>query len=176
MNWLLQQPLVIIVAGLVAELLLFFVLQTTGKRWVVGAMAGVALLLVAMLGLERLIVTPEEAIRAKLYELARQSQENDIEAIVANISRRAPDKQAEARAIFKRVTLEEVKVKQVADLTVADPPERASLRVRVLVVGGMGGIQHQRGVREFDVDLVLEDETWKVRGFEDLGDPLRPGS
>ena len=36
MSWLMQNPLVIIVAGVVAEIVLFLVLQQTGKKWVHG--------------------------------------------------------------------------------------------------------------------------------------------
>ena len=176
MNWLLQQPLVILVGIGVAELVLYFVLQQTGKKWVVLAMVGVALAGGGLVALERLIITPEEAIRATLRQIARDAEQGNVEAVVAHISRRDPQMQEQARTILKRVTLEEVKVKEVSDLVVRmdNQPQSASALVRVLAVGGIGNFQHQRTLREFDVDFVREDNTWKVRGFEDRGgNPLR---
>lgn len=173
MNWILQQPLVIIVAGLVAELILFLVLKQTGKRWVIGAMVAVAVLFSAALFLERAIVTPEEAIRAKLYEIAADVQRNNLEAVIAHISRRAPKRQDEARDTLKLVQFQEVTVKRISNPTVADSAQSASVRVRVKAVGTSGNLRGT-DVRELDVDFILEDNTWKVRDWKDLGNPLLP--
>lgn len=173
MNWLMQNPLVIIAAGVVTEIVLFLILQQTGKKWVAWTMAAVALLIIGTVALERRIVTPEEAIRAKLYQIAADAQRNDVDAVLAHISRRALEQQEEARKRFKLVTLKEVSVKQISDLKVADPPERGSAKVRVKAVGGIGGFQGT-GLQEFNVQFVLEDDEWKVRGWDELGNPLLP--
>jgi len=173
MNWLLQQPLVIIVAGLVVELLLFLALQQTGKKSVAVAMVVVAVLLVGGVALERFVVTPEEAIRTTLYQIAADAQRNDVDAVVAHISRRSPETETLARRRMGPVTFKEVSVKQISDLTVHNPSQSASARVRIKAVGSAGFIDNQVVLREFDVDFVLEDGAWKVRGFEDLGNPLR---
>ena len=173
MTWLMQNPLVIVVAGLIVEVVLFRVLQQTGKKPVAWAMAGVALLVVGLVALERWVETPEEAIRAKLYQIAFDAQNNDVEAIVAHSSRRAPDRQAEARRRFNLVKLKEVSVKEIAELQVAHPPERGSAIVRVKAVGSVSGFEGT-GLREFRVDFVLEDDVWKIRGWDELGNPLLP--
>ena len=172
MTWLMQQPLAIIVGGLVVELLLFLILQQTGKKWVVWTMAAVALLLVGGVLLERQIVTPQEAVRAKLYEIAADVQRNDIDAVVAHMSRRAAADEERARTVLKRVKFSEVSVKEISEFNVADPPQRASATVRVKAVGEMGNFRGT-GLRDFLVEFVLEDDVWKIRGWKELGDPLR---
>ncbi len=173
MNWILQQPLVIIVAMLVAELILFLILQQTGKKWVVGAMGAVALLLIAGVAVERLVVTPEEAIRATLYDIAADLQRNDVDAVLAHISRRTPEKRRnDARTQIKPVKFEEVKVKGVTELKVTDPTHASAL-VRVKAVGSLAGYPGTE-VRELALTFVLEDGRWKVRDWEDLGNPLLP--
>ena len=173
MTWLMQNPLVIVAVGVVAEIVLFFILQQTGKKSVAWSMAIVALLTVGLVALERRVVTPAEAIRTTLYEIAADAQRNDVEAVIGHISRRAVEQQEEARTRFKLLKLTEVSVKQIAELKVEDPPERGSALVRVKAVGSYSGFQGT-GVQEFKVQFVLEDDQWKVRGWDELGNPLWP--
>ena len=174
MNWLLQNPLIIVVTGLIIEVLLFLALQQSGKKSVAWLMAGVAVLTAGLISLERWVVTPEEAIRAKLYEIAADLQNNDVEAVIAHISRRATEQQEEARKRIKNVTFKEVSVKEIADVEIADPPERGSVRVRVKAAGNVGPFQGT-DIREFKVYFALEDGVWKIRGWDELGNPLLPG-
>ena len=74
--------------------------------------------------------------------------------------------------LLKPVKFSEVTVKGISDLKVADP-NHASVRVRVKAVGGRGGFRGTQ-FRELDVDFVLEDGRWKVRAWENLGNPLLP--
>lgn len=179
MNWLLGQPLVILAAGAAVLVVLYGALHQTGQRWALYAIIAAVCLVAGLVALERFVITPEEAVRATLYRIARDAQNNDIEAVVAQISNRAPEMQQQARTMLKPWKLEEVKVKQIDDLTVKPDgrPPVASAVVRVLAVGGdrLGTLQHQRAVRDFRVDFVEEEGLWRVRGFEDLGGNL-PGA
>jgi hypothetical protein len=171
-NWLLGQPFVVLAAGVAVVIVLYGVLQQTGKRWVLFVMLAAALLTAGLVVLERMIVTPEEAVKATLYAVARDVQRNDIDAVVSHISRRAPDIQQLARTQLQPVTMEEVKVKRISQL-VAQPtgrPPTASAVVQVLAVRGdrSGTFQHRRGVFEFRVDFVEEDGWWRIRHYEQI--------
>jgi hypothetical protein len=178
MTWLFEQPLVLIAIGAAILLVLFGVLQQTGKHTVFYAMIFVTAMFAALLIVERMVVTPAEAVRATIYAIAADAQRNDVAAVVGRISRRAPETKAQAEAVLGAYRLEEVKIKQIDDLIVRpkNNPPSASARVQALAVGGdrAGMLQHQRAPRAFQVNFVLEDEVWRVRSYEDLGDGLRP--
>lgn len=179
MNWLLAQPLIILVAGAVIELVLLAVLHQTGKYWVLWAMVAVAVLFTGLIAVERLVVTPEEAIRATLYEIASEAEKNDVQAVVGHISSRAHDLKSRAQRRLEFAKFDEVKIKKISDLKVLgdQQPPTATVHVRALAVGGdrSGTIQNFRTLREFDVWFVLEDDAWKVSDYKDVGrDLLRP--
>lgn len=178
MNWLLGQPLVVLAAGVAVLVMLYGVLHQTGKRWALYAMIATTVVVAGLLVLERLVVTPEESIKGTLATIARDAQRNDVDAVISHISRRAPEMQTQARTLLKPFKLEEVKIKQIDQLKVQSDgtPPVASALVKVLAVGGdrAGTLQHQRALRDFRVEFVLEDGVWRVRGYEDLGGEL-PG-
>lgn len=172
MNWLLSQPLVLIVAAIVVQVVLFGVLQQTGRRETLWVMLGLGALSLGLIVLERLVVTPEEAVTATLHAIASAAENNDVEAVVAHISHRDPQLQDAARTMLRPFKLESVKIKKISELTthVDQTPPTAEAIVRVLAIGGdrMGTIQHQRALREFRVRFVEEDGRWKVRGYEEV--------
>lgn len=176
--WLMGQPWIVLAAGAAVLVVLFGILQQTGKRWALVALILAAIAVAGLFALERFVITPEEAIKATLHRIALYAQHNDADAVVSQISRRAPELQEQARTMLKPWRLEEVKVKQIKGLTVKPDgrPPVANAVVRVLAVGGdrAGMLQHQRAVRDFKVDFVEEEGRWLVRGFEDLGSEL-PG-
>ncbi len=176
MNWLLQQPLVLIVAGAVVVLVLFAVLQQTGKKWALIAMIAAALATAGLVVIERMVVTPEEAVRATLYAIAKDVERNDVDAVVAHLSSRSPQLQDKVRAVMKPYRAEEVRVTQIRDLEVQPDGQRASVHVRVRAVGGdrSGMLEHQPYFPEFNVQFVLEDGQWRVRDYEPTdSNPLR---
>jgi hypothetical protein len=174
---LFEQPLVLIAIGAAVLLVMFGILQQTGKRWVFYAMIAVVVLFAGLLVLERQIVTPAESVRSTIYAIAADAQRNDIAAVVERISRRAPETKTEVEARLRVVRLEEIKIKQIDNLVVRlnDNPPSASARVQALAVGRdrLETQPRQRVPRAFQVKFVLEDNVWKVRSYEDLGDGLR---
>lgn len=176
MNWLLQQPLVIIVAGAVVVLVLLGVLQQTGKKWALIAMVAAALATAGMVAIERIVVTPEEAVRATLYAIAQDVERNDVDAVVARLSTRSPELHDQVRAVMRPYRAEEVRVTQIRDLVVQPDGQRASVHVHVRAVGGdRGGMfEHQPYFPKFNVTFVLEEGQWRVRDYEPIdANPLR---
>lgn len=176
--WLLGQPWIVLAAGAAVLVVLFGVLQQTGQRWALYSLIAAGLIFAGLLAIERFVITPEEAIKATLQRIALAAQSNDADAVAGQISRRAPELQEQARTMLKPWKLEEVKVKQISQLTVKPDgrPPVGSAVVKVLAVGGdrLGTLEHQRAVRDFKVEFIEEDGQWRVRGFEDLGSDL-PG-
>jgi hypothetical protein len=175
--WLLGQPWIVLAAGAAVLVVLFGILQQTGKRWALIALIVAAIAVAGLLALERLVITPEEAIKATLHRIADNAEREDVEAVVGHISRRAPELQNEIRIQLRPWALDEVRITDIKDLTVkADgqpPVASATVRARATVGPRVGGA-FQPVVRDFRVDFVLEDGQWRIRGAEDLGIDL-PG-
>jgi hypothetical protein len=171
-----QQPLVLIVAGAVVVLVLFGVLQQTGKKWALIAMVAAALATVGLVVVERMVITPEEAVRATLYAIAKDVERGDIEAVVAHLSSRSPELHDQVRAVMKPYRAEEVRVTQIRDLVVQPDGGHASVHVHVRAVGGdRGGMfEHQPYFPQFNVTFVLEEDQWRVQDYEPTdANPLR---
>lgn len=171
MNWLLEQPLWILAAGVALELVLFVVLQRTGQRWVLGAMVLVAAATAGLVGLERLIVTPAESVRSTLSQIAADLKRNDVPAVVNHISRRSPELKAEAEKRLRMVKLEDVRISQIHETTVNldNNPPVALCRFNVVATGGdrAGVLNNQRYAAYFEVTFVKEDGAWRMRDYKE---------
>lgn len=171
--------MILLGVGVAIELILFSVLWQTGKYWALYSMIIVAVLLAGLSALERYVVTPAEAVRSTLYAMADAAEQNDVDAVIAHVSRRAPELKSRARQLLEPVKLDEVKIKRIYDLQVRPegPPPSAVVHFKVLAVGGdrAGTITNFRALREFEVIFVLEDNQWRLRAYkqQDSG-PLSP--
>ncbi len=89
MTWITQQPIVIILIGVLLVIGFLFIWSRTAKSWPLYA-AGVALLLTGVcVGAERYFESDDEVIRDTVLQLARAVRSNDVEAIVTHIAPQA---------------------------------------------------------------------------------------
>lgn len=85
MTTLLENPIPIILFGLIAEAVLGIALVRTGRGALLWAMAGVLVLVLAGVGLEWLVVTEVEEVEATFDAVAEALVANDLQAVLAHI-------------------------------------------------------------------------------------------
>src|SRR5262245_47130924 len=98
MNWLFEQPLVIVGVGAVLLVGLGAVWSSTVRQELLYALAGIFGLIVAGLIVERLVVTDREAIRATLLQIAHDVESNNHGAVLKHIHSGAPQLAQRAKA------------------------------------------------------------------------------
>ena len=170
MTWLVEQPLMILFAGIVIEAILLVMLLQSGRRAVLYAILAVALVVGGLLFLERQVVTDTEAIRATIHEIARDLQSNNLSAVLRHVSSTSPELREDATQRLKLVVLERVKITTIRQITVhprANPP-LAEAEFSVLVIGGdrLKQVTDQRVPLSFLVELCKEAGHWRVSGYE----------
>jgi len=173
--WLMDQPLMIVFGGVVLSAALLGGLFQTGKKSLGYATICVSLLTIAMLGLERVTVTPREAVIATLHIIAHELEQNDVAALVNHISEGRPKLRAEAEQKMGFVEIIDVDIKRNLKVVVlnergmdiAEARFNAVIRLRPL----RGFSDEMRPVpRFFVVRFKKEDGKWRVRDYE-MADP-----
>jgi low affinity Fe/Cu permease len=170
MSWVLEQPVAIIFVGLVTVAILFGGLVQTGKKWLLYVMIATAAFFAGLVVVEQVVVTRREQVENTVYQIARDVEANDVEAVVRHLSKARPELRATARRYMSYLEVEQAKIKN--DLRVElhldrDPPT-ATARFHAMIVGSdpAGEVRHQRYPKGFVVQFVLEDDTWYVYDYE----------
>ena len=98
MTTLLESPWTVILFGIAAEAVLGIILARTGRGVLIWAMAGVLLLVLALVGLEWLVVTDRERIEATLESAAASVAANDPDGVLETIDGSATEARRRSRA------------------------------------------------------------------------------
>lgn len=117
MTWFTENPLPIVLIGVIIEAMLAVVLARTGKRSVLWSIIGVALLVVGAVVLERFIVTPREEIRTALEEVRAIVAANDPPALIKRIDTtpQAAGLRSKVYQELANVTVTEAKITELKD-------------------------------------------------------------
>jgi hypothetical protein len=137
MNWLYEQPLIIVVLGVAFILGLGAAWSASGRNELLYSMAGVLLLVIGGLVVERMVVTDREAIRATLQQIARDVQSNNHRAVTRHVYSGAPELKHKAEAELPNYHFTECRISKVNELNV-DPsaePRSAIVEFNVIVSG-----------------------------------------
>ena len=125
---------------------------------------------VALLLVERYVVTPKEEIENVLQVIARDLESNEQETILAHISSSKPDLRSRAERALKPVVVDRVVVKRnlVVEFDSLESPQRAKASFNAVIVGSekTGTIRNQTSPWYFIVDFVKEDSQWRVADYE----------
>lgn len=173
MNLLLEQPLAVVILGVVLGLGAGLAWTSTGrKEWLFG-LAAIALLTIGGLILEQVIVTDREAIEATLTEIARDVESNNIRALVGHIATGATEVQQEAEREMPNYRFEECRVTKVhnIDIDSTQEPHSAIVEFNVVATGSFseGGFEltGQQVYRWVQLHMVREkDGRWKVQSYK----------
>src|SRR5688500_15820072 len=106
MNYLAENSLPIWTIGAIAlTMALVVYLQTRSNRALV-AMAGIILIVAALLTLETIVETPREAVERTLYELANTVEANDVAGTLQLISPAATRLRSDVETLMPLVQIE----------------------------------------------------------------------
>src|SRR4051794_28997970 len=90
MSYLVETPWPgLLLAGLI-ELALGFLLVRSGRAWVIVAMAGVLVAAIALVVIERLVVTDKEEIENSLETVAAALEAHDVPGVLATLATEFP--------------------------------------------------------------------------------------
>lgn len=179
MNWLFEDPTPLVVIGVLVEGLLAVVFVNTRQLRVAAVMAGVLVLLLAGLAVERLVVTDYEQIEAALDGTARSLRANDIPGVLARIDPQAAGMRQSAEAALNRARISDAKVKDlhVQFHRLTSPPTAEAEFIGNIKGSFESGIDVGEGmvIRRFRIQFVRRGERWLMTAYEDLGPPIGRG-
>jgi low affinity Fe/Cu permease len=173
MNWLFEQPVVVVLIGIALLIALGGGWSATGRKELLYAMGVTLLLIVAGLIVEKVVVTDREAIRAKLIEIARDLQHNDRSAVVAHVHSSRPELKQKAEAELPKYHFSECRITGIHLIEVNSKAEPRSsivefnLMARLSVKDGMIELADASIPRWVKLQMAVEkDGTWKVQEYE----------
>jgi hypothetical protein len=172
MNWLFEQPIVIVMVGVAVVLALAGAWSATGRRELLYGVGAALVLLIAGLIVERMVVTDREAIRETLARIARDVQSNNRRAVVQHIAMGASSLKQKAEAELPNYKFTECRVTKVHSIDVnstATPPT-AIARFNVIASGSFsyGGVDvsDSQVPRWIELQMVKEkDGRWAVEDY-----------
>jgi hypothetical protein len=173
MNYVLEQPLAVVILGVVLALATGLVWTSTGrKEWLFG-LAAIVVLTIGGLILEQVVVTDREAIEATLTEIARDVESNNIRALTRHIATGATQVQREAEREMPKHRFEECRVTKVhsIDIDATQEPRSAVVEFNVTAKGSFseGGFElsGQQIFRWVELHMVREkDGRWTVQSYK----------
>lgn len=141
MNWLFEQPLIIVVLGVAIIFALGAVWSATGRKELLYGIAGAFLLLMIGLVVERQTITDREAIRLTLQQIAKDVQSNNKNAVAGHIHSTAKDLQVKAAAELPNYDFTECRVTRIHSVDIDDraEPKSAIVEFNVIASGTFQG-------------------------------------
>ena len=173
MNWLFEQPLIIVVLGMLLILGLGAAWSASGRKELLVGMVAALALLIGGLVVERMVVTDREAIDATLEQIARDVQSNNRRALLRHIYSGAPELKQKAEAELPNYEFTECRITKIfsRDIDRLAEPRSAIVEFNVLVSGnfryeGMS-FSDSNIPRWVKLHLVREkDGRWTVQEYE----------
>lgn len=170
MSQLWEDPLLVVAAGVLVVALLAVVFYQTGQARVLGAMAGVALLVVLGVLLERVIVTPREEVEATLAAMAAALEAQDADGVLEHVRTGATDLDGRLRQAVADFEITEARVRGLK-ITLSDDARRPTARAEF--VGSLAldarraQVPYEHYVRRLTVFFEKAETGWQVTGYED---------
>ncbi len=179
MTWLYEQPLVIVVIGILLLLGLGIAWSSTGRKELLYAAAAALALVILGLVIERLVTTDAESIRQTLQEIASDVEHNDHRALVRHIAESAPQIRERAEAEMPNYDFSECRVTRVHKIEVdhATAPKTAIVELNVVFSGDFRHegleVSDYTGARWVKLHLAEDkDGRWRIEDYEH-DDPQR---
>jgi len=137
MNWLFEQPLIIVFLGVALILGLGAAWSASGRNELLYTAATALALLIVGLVVERLVVTDREAVRATVLQIARDVQSNNRRAVKQHISSTAPQLKQKAEAEMPNYQFTECRVTRIhlVDVDRYVEPRSAMVELNLIVSG-----------------------------------------
>jgi ketosteroid isomerase-like protein len=170
MTSLFESPLAIVLVGLIIVAILGGGWVQTGRKPLLYAAVAAGTLAGLLLLAERLVVTDREAIRATLYKIAKEVENNDMDAVLTHVDSQADDVRRQAEQEFPKHHFDEVKITRIHEIAVNSKrkPPTAVVELNVVVVGTFenGALPNQQFPRFVIVTFREEDGQWRVSEYQ----------
>lgn len=171
-----EDPTLLIVGGLLAELVLGVVLWQTGRGVLLWYMAGVAALTMLGIVVERLVVTPREQITIMIDDARRAVIVNDLPGTLAFVTPEAGDERALVTDALRRGKFSDAKIHSLEiELEPGRNPQRAEARLTGMVAfrDQHGEFAHDNFPVRLHIKLERRNQHWLVNKIVEAG-PWRP--
>jgi hypothetical protein len=154
-------PVPILCTGITLEIILGLILLRTGRGAVFIAICAVALLTLAGLGVERLIVTDVKRVKATLEGMRAAVETNDVNRALGFVAPQSAKLRAWIGDASARVRFTEVKIKDL-QVTVdhAARPPRAEARFFGLASFDSAEVPYRNYGAEFTLEFRPSDRGW----------------
>jgi hypothetical protein len=170
MTMFIESPWPTVMLLVVAQVILSIIFLRTGRWWAVAAMGVALALAVAMLYLERAIVTDTEQVEDTLHGIAELLEANDAAAVLDLLAPECP-RRDEVRQALARVTVESASVGGDLEVRLSrlttPPSATAYFTGRIQAKDNRGTIPYEHFARRFKVRLERRGDRWLVTGYED---------
>jgi hypothetical protein len=167
-NWFVEDSTPVLVWGAILEAVLIFALVKSGRLWLLYAMAGLALVVGAIVWHEKHTITDTKQIRSTLFQAAAAMERNDLPAVLNFISPTAPDLRRQANQISSTLKLDEVylSVSKIQVNRFNNPPSATvDFFVRVGGIDRSGNFPFANYMQRGQVTLRLENDRWLVSEY-----------
>lgn len=168
MRWLTEDPTLLLALLIAGEALLAVVLFRTGRAAVIGGMFALAVVLLAGIGVERMIVTDNERVEDCLDGIASALRANDVGRVVGYLAPAAASLKAEVENQLPQVRVLDAKIRdlRISINDYANPPTaRATFLGVIHVKDKRGQLPRENYLQRFTVDLQWDDGRWLVAGY-----------
>jgi hypothetical protein len=169
--WPLDRPEYIVIIGIVLGVIIGGLWTASGRKELLFGLVAVALFTTIWLVVERLVVTDQEAIRATLYEIARDVQSNDVQRVTRHVAKSNQSLVTRAKNELPNYDFEECRVTKVhlTDVDAGAEPRSAVVEFNVVATGTFrqGSIEISDTVpRWIQLQMVREEDgKWRVQNY-----------
>jgi len=167
--WFLEHSGPILLAGIVAELVFGNLLLRTGRGVWLWPMAGVLLLTLGGVALERAIQTPKEQVAGTLYAAAAALEQNDVEALFEHISSTARYTPQRARSVLQHYRFRQARIThlEVEINPLTSPPTATAHLTGLIRVEDWHGQPIYTGQVRLEVFLRWEKDRWRITAHQE---------
>ncbi|HJT30546.1 MAG TPA: hypothetical protein VJ783_00660 [Pirellulales bacterium] len=171
MSWLFEDPTMLIASGVLIEALLAVALVKSGRAALLLVMAGVLVLVLGGVFVERMVVTEREEIEATLDGVSQELEANNIEGVLSWIDPASGGMREDVRARVSQARISEVRV---FDLNVSINHYVTPPTAQAYFTGRIRGRYRGEGssgegmlLRRLTVDFRQAGDRWLITGYQD---------
>jgi hypothetical protein len=165
-SWLVENPTPVLTLGGIAAAAVLIAFFQSGRVVWLGWLAAVVLVVAALWGLERLVVTDREQIENAFYDAAAGLEAGRSDSVLAHVAPQATALRDEIAARMRGNRFDEVRITELRiEFTDSDQnaaQARASGRLSVHSSGGL----HLHPFGHVRFALVKEGDRWLFTGYE----------
>ena len=173
MTWITDNPIPLLILGLIAQVILGVILWTTGRGWAMVAMIVLAVTNVALLVAEYVMISPTEEVTARLHEMANTLATNESDQVLECIVPEAAQLRNEIAMQLRRVKINEAVVTSqpiiefATDANSQRPTATAQFFGRVKAKFLRDSSPYEQMAARYTIFLRQEpDGKWLVTGYE----------